>query len=79
MAVDNPYRVKLLEYLTSFGLDGREISEDYTDTQYRVLNPYGPEDWRDWPEGLDTGQLRMWLTMAHAHDYENSARRARSD
>lgn len=68
----NEYRVRLLDYLDEFGLDGHEIAADgFTDETYEVITRLRGEirrESRNWPEGVDVEKIRTLLSLAYARD-----------
>lgn len=71
---ENEYRVRLLDYLAEFGLDGNEIAADrFTDETYELFTGYVTSGrvvtvTRNWPEGINVEKIRTLLTLAYARD-----------
>lgn len=68
-----PERQLVMDYLASFGLDGREIAADFTDEGFwlvrnkRTLHP--------WPDGLNVEWLRAAVRVANAADFRRAGMR----
>lgn len=62
----NPYRVELLNFLESWGLNGWHIDADnFDDESYDHI----PTDTRRrWPAGLDVERVKTLNTLARAWD-----------
>lgn len=71
MAEINPLRQKALDYLESFGLDGREIvAHDWSSDGFHLYRKGAdPEKVHPWPEGFNVPWLNQILAAADAEDY----------
>lgn len=62
-------RQKALDYLESFGLDGTEISGQFTAEGFRLLRPGADADViHPWPEGFDLKWFGALMLAARHED-----------
>lgn len=76
----NRERQRALDYLASFGLDGREINKDSISPDgFRLIRQFAdPEMHHPWPDGFDYNWLMACLAAADSEDLRLATKEVKS-